>query len=94
MGKGLFDAIATFCCQKHYVNRVKIISSLPGKEALYDPGKRNGQMKMVRDGQTVIAYTWVEDGENSHWDKIGEVLGGSDKDENGRTVFEGEVINT
>ncbi|CAG9862601.1 unnamed protein product [Phyllotreta striolata] len=69
------------------------VSDLPGKEALYDPGKRNGQMKMIREDQNVVAYTWVEDGDSSHWEKVGEVLGGSDKDENGRTVFEGEAYD-
>ncbi|XP_023012840.1 phospholipase A2 activator protein [Leptinotarsa decemlineata] len=66
------------------------VSDLPGREALYDPGKRNGQMKMIRDGKNVVAYTWVEDGENSHWDKVGEVLGGSDKNETGKTTYEGK----
>ncbi|CAG9833993.1 unnamed protein product [Diabrotica balteata] len=66
------------------------VSDLPGKEALYDPGKRNGQMKMVRDGTSVVAYTWVEDGENSHWDKVGEVLGGTDKNDSGKTMYEGQ----
>lgn len=69
--------------------------SLPGKEALYDPGNKAGQMKMIRENNTVMAYTWVEDGDQSHWEKVGEVLGGSDKDEQGRTQYEGQVtINT
>ncbi|CAH1156011.1 unnamed protein product [Phaedon cochleariae] len=66
------------------------VSDLPGIEALYEPGKRNGQMKMVREGKTVVAYTWVVDGDNSHWDKIGEVLGGTNKDDSGKTIFEGK----
>lgn len=66
--------------------------SLPGKEALYDPGKRAGQMKMVREDNGVMAYTWVEAGDQSHWEKVGEVLGGSDKDTAGKTQFEGKVI--
>ncbi|KAJ8972552.1 hypothetical protein NQ314_000139 [Rhamnusium bicolor] len=67
-----------------------IMHLLPGREALYDPGKRKGQMKMIRENNVVVAYTWVEDGENSHWDKVGEVLGGKDKDEQGKTIYEGE----
>ncbi|KAJ8959902.1 hypothetical protein NQ318_011639 [Aromia moschata] len=69
------------------------VSDLPGKEALYDPGKRNGQMKMVRENNTVVAYTWVEDGGNSHWEKVGDVLGGTDKDDSGRTIYEGEAYD-
>lgn len=67
-------------------------NSLPGREALYDPGKRPGQMKMIREAHGVVAYTWVEDGENSHWDKVGDVLGGTDKDNTGKTTYEGKVV--
>lgn len=66
--------------------------SLPGIEALYDPGKKAGQMKMVRESQGVVAYTWVEDGENSHWEKVGDVLGGTDKTSNEKTTYEGKVV--
>ncbi|KAI4461369.1 phospholipase a-2-activating protein [Holotrichia oblita] len=66
------------------------VSDLPGKEALYDPGKKAGQMKMIREPQGVVAYTWVEDGENSHWEKVGDVLGGTDKANEGKTMFEGK----
>lgn len=66
--------------------------SLPGREALYDPGKKAGQMKMIREAQGVVAYTWVEDGENSHWEKVGDVLGGTNKTNEGQTMFEGKVI--
>ncbi|XP_018568401.1 phospholipase A-2-activating protein [Anoplophora glabripennis] len=69
------------------------VSDLPGKEALYDPGKRSGQMKMIREGKLVIAYTWVDDGENSHWEKVGEVMGGTDKDDSGKTVYEGKAYD-
>lgn len=65
--------------------------SLPGKEALYDPGKKAGQMKMIREPQGVVAYTWIEDGDNSHWEKVGDVLGGTDKANEGKTMFEGKV---
>lgn len=69
-----------------------LICSLPGKEALYDPGKKAGQMRMVREPQGVVAYTWVEDGDNSHWEKVGDVLGGTDKTNEGKTMYEGKVI--
>ncbi|XP_050305466.1 phospholipase A-2-activating protein [Anthonomus grandis grandis] len=66
------------------------VSDLPGKEALYDPGKRNGQMKMIREDGKVIAYTWIQDGDNSHWEKVGDVMGGTDKDSSGKTTYEGK----
>lgn len=46
---------------------------------------------MIREPQGVVAYTWVEDGENSHWEKVGDVLGGTDKNSEGKTMFEGQV---
>lgn len=49
-------------------------------------------MKMIREPHGVVAYTWVEDGENSHWEKVGDVLGGTDKDAAGKTVYEGKVL--
>nr|XP_022905059.1 phospholipase A-2-activating protein [Onthophagus taurus] len=69
------------------------VSDLPGKEALYDPGKKAGQMKMIREPQGVVAYTWVEDGDNSHWEKVGDVLGGTDKSQEGKTMFEGKAYD-
>ncbi|ERL89805.1 phospholipase A-2-activating protein [Dendroctonus ponderosae] len=66
------------------------VSDLPGKEALYTPGKKAGQMLMIRDEGKVIAYTWFVDGETCFWDKVGEVLGSTDKDSSGKTVFEGK----
>lgn len=46
---------------------------------------------MIREPHGVVAYTWVEDGQNSHWEKVGDVLGGTDKDATGKTVYEGKV---
>lgn len=45
---------------------------------------------MIREPHGVVAYTWVEDGQNSHWEKVGDVLGGTDKDATGKTVYEGK----
>ncbi|CAG9765638.1 unnamed protein product [Ceutorhynchus assimilis] len=69
------------------------VSDLPGREALYDPGKRAGQMKMVREEGKVVAYTWVLDGDNSHWEKVGDVMGGTDKDSTGKTMYEGKAYD-
>lgn len=48
-------------------------------------------MKMIRENNSVMAYTWVEAGDQSHWEKVGEVLGGTDKDEGSKKQFEGQV---
>ncbi|EFA09359.2 phospholipase A-2-activating protein [Tribolium castaneum] len=69
------------------------ISDLPGKEALYDPGRKAGQMKMIREGTGVVAYTWVEDGDKSHWEKVGDVLGSTDKTNQDKTMYEGKAYD-
>ncbi|XP_018332885.2 phospholipase A-2-activating protein [Agrilus planipennis] len=69
------------------------VSDLPGCEALYEPGKHAGQMKMIREVNGVVAYTWVDEGENSHWEKVGEVLGGVDKANEGKTLHEGKYYD-
>ncbi|XP_066245153.1 phospholipase A-2-activating protein [Euwallacea similis] len=69
------------------------VSDLPGTEALYDPGKKSGQMKMIRESGKVVAYTWISDGDNSHWEKVGDVMGGTDKEDSGKTVFEGKAYD-
>ncbi|KAF5272219.1 hypothetical protein FQA39_LY01301 [Lamprigera yunnana] len=66
------------------------VSDLPGKEALYEPGNKAGQMKMIREAQGVVAYTWVDEGESSHWEKIGDVLGSADPNAGSKTTFEGK----
>lgn len=45
-------------------------------------------MKMIREAQGVVAYTWVESGENSHWEKVGDVLGGASPSD--KTTYEGK----
>jgi phospholipase A-2-activating protein len=47
--------------------------SLPGAEALADPGKE-GQVKMVRNGDLVEAHQYSSS--SGQWVKIGEVVGG------------------
>lgn len=65
------------------------VSDLPGREALYDPGKEPGQIKMVRENGGVMAYSWVDDGDKSHWEKVGEVMGANEKAKEGKTLHEG-----
>ncbi|XP_017771829.1 PREDICTED: phospholipase A-2-activating protein [Nicrophorus vespilloides] len=66
------------------------VSDLCGPEALFNPGKTPGEIKMIREGGYVVAYNWVENGDASHWEKVGEVLGANDKGNAGKTMFEGK----
>ncbi|GBG59102.1 hypothetical protein CBR_g24445 [Chara braunii] len=50
------------------------VSDLPGPEELEQPGKKDGQTRIVREGGVGIAYTWSE--KEYKWEKIGEVVDG------------------
>lgn len=53
------------------------------------PGNRDGQTRLVKDGQKVEAYQWsVSDG---RWVKIGDVVGGSNQQTSRSVVYEGKV---
>ncbi|KAF8912027.1 phospholipase A-2-activating protein [Gymnopilus junonius] len=47
-------------------------SDLPGSEALSTPGKKSGEVKMIRNGSLVEAHQW--DSVNYTWQKIGDVV--------------------
>ncbi|CAG2118513.1 unnamed protein product, partial [Medioppia subpectinata] len=49
------------------------VNDLPTPEALLAPGKRDGQTKMVKDGNKVTVHNW--DAKKFEWVKIGEVVG-------------------
>lgn len=60
---------------------------MPGREALYEPGRSDGQTKMVREGSGVTCYSWsAAEGE---WTKIGDVMGAQAAP--GKTLFNGKV---
>ena len=47
---------------------------LPGSEALAQPGTKEGQTKMIKNGDVVEAFQWST--VSGKWEKIGEVVGG------------------
>lgn len=61
--------------------------SLPGPEALYKPGKSDGQIIMINENGKPICYKWLLN--ESKWDKIGDVLSASEPNKN---MHEGKVI--
>ena len=46
-------------------------SQLPGAEALDVPGKKEGEIKMVREGGSAWAYSWSST--EGKWSKVGQV---------------------
>ncbi|KAL4710493.1 hypothetical protein ACJJTC_008895 [Scirpophaga incertulas] len=63
------------------------VSELPGPEVLLEPGKSDGQTKLVRRGGTVKCYSW--DAANSAWNEVGDVLGANPATE-GKTMYQGK----
>uniref|UniRef100_A0A3B4H3F8 Phospholipase A2 activating protein n=1 Tax=Pundamilia nyererei TaxID=303518 RepID=A0A3B4H3F8_9CICH len=64
------------------------LEDLPGKEHLNEPGNRDGQTRLIKDGQKVEAYQWsVSDG---RWMKIGDVVGGSNQQTSKSVMYEGK----
>jgi len=61
---------------------------LPGPESLFEPGTKEGQTKMVRQGQSVACYSWSS-GENQ-WVKVGDVVGAAGQSDSTKTLHEGK----
>ncbi|XP_043259149.1 phospholipase A-2-activating protein isoform X1 [Colletes gigas] len=49
------------------------IKDLPSRNALQEPGQRDGQTKVVNDGDVVRAYSWSQN--EQRWIRIGDVMG-------------------
>lgn len=50
------------------------LTDLPGLEALQVPGTKEGQTKIIREGDNGVAYSW--NSKEFKWDKIGELVDG------------------
>jgi len=66
------------------------LTDLPGPEALYEPGARDGQQKMVRQGDKVSVHSWNM--AEQKWDKIGDVVGaaGGTTETSGKKLYMGK----
>ncbi|XP_063151072.1 phospholipase A-2-activating protein isoform X2 [Candoia aspera] len=63
---------------------------LPGREHLNEPGTRDGQTRLIKDGGKVEAYQWsISEGK---WMKIGDVVGssGATQQTSGKVLYEGK----
>uniref|UniRef100_A0A674D7I8 Phospholipase A2-activating protein n=1 Tax=Salmo trutta TaxID=8032 RepID=A0A674D7I8_SALTR len=64
------------------------MEDLPGRDHLDEPGNRDGQTRLIKEGQKVEAYQWsVAD---SRWMKIGDVVGGSNQQTSKKVNYEGK----
>ena len=67
------------------------VSDMPGPEALNIPGRRDGQTKMIKDGNTISVHSWSE--AEAQWKKVGDVVGQpKSKDSSGRGKDGGKVM--
>lgn len=56
---------------------------------MFATGNRDGQTRLIKDGQKVEAYQWsVSD---DRWMKIGDVVGGSNQQTSKSVMYEGKV---
>ncbi|KAI0780583.1 phospholipase A-2-activating protein [Trametes elegans] len=69
--KAYDDVVAAQALPSQEIGDVKK-SDLPGPEALTQPGKKPGEVKMIRRGESVEAHQW--DSASSSWQKIGDVV--------------------
>ncbi|KAJ7560244.1 hypothetical protein O6H91_04G119700 [Diphasiastrum complanatum] len=60
------------------------VSDLPGLEALQQPGINEGQTKIVREGDTAVAYSWNK--KDFKWEKIGELVDGPEDSITGKVL--------
>lgn len=60
-------------------------AQLPSKNALLNPGKKDGQTIMVKEGSNIEAYNWVA--ADGQWVKVGNVVGGASGN---KTLYEGK----
>ncbi|GBP48926.1 Phospholipase A-2-activating protein [Eumeta japonica] len=63
------------------------VSELPGPEVLLEPGKTDGQTKLVRRGANVKCYSWSAAAQT--WNEIGDVMGSNPVTE-GKTMYQGQ----
>lgn len=64
------------------------MEDLPGREHLDEPGNRDGQTRLIKDGEKVEAYQWSES--DGRWMKIGDVVGGTNQQASSRVMYEGK----
>ena len=66
------------------------LTDLPGPEALFEPGRKDGQQKMVRTGEQVSVHSWSMAAQK--WEKIGDVVGaaGGSEATSGKKLYKGK----
>ncbi|KAM9641354.1 phospholipase A-2-activating protein isoform 3-T3 [Trichechus inunguis] len=66
---------------------------LPGREHLNESGTRDGQTRLIRDGEKVEAYQWSVS--ERRWMKIGDVVGssGANQQTSGKVLYEGKEFD-
>ncbi|KAK6640097.1 hypothetical protein RUM43_008374 [Polyplax serrata] len=66
-------------------------SELPGKDALLEKGTTDGQTKLIRVENEVLAYSWAA--AESKWNLIGNVTGCVPESEEGKPKYKGKAYD-
>lgn len=69
------------------------VDKLPNKDALNMPGKKEGETKLIKDGESILAYQWSN--AKFEWIKIGDVVGtaNANKDPSQKQEYEGKLYD-
>ena len=76
---------ATFIFFHRYSNKKTKLDSLPGAEALENPGQKDGQVLMIKQDRKAKAYQWSMS--EHRWILVGDIVG--DNTTPGRQLYKG-----
>ncbi|PPQ99219.1 hypothetical protein CVT24_009238 [Panaeolus cyanescens] len=83
--KAYDDQVASQALPSQQIGNIKK-SDLPGLDALLQPGKKSGEVKMVLNGDIIEAHQW--DTATFTWQKVGDVVDGDGS--GGKATYEGK----
>lgn len=69
------------------------VDKLPDKNGLNVPGNKEGETKLIKDGQSILAYQW--NASKYEWVKIGDVVGAANanNDPSQKKEYEGQLYD-
>lgn len=86
------DEISKTNLQMSELGDIKV-DQLPNKDCLNLPGKKEGETKLVKDGQSIFAYQWSAS--KFEWIKVGDVVGTANtkNDPSQKQEYEGQLYD-
>ncbi|ESN99243.1 hypothetical protein HELRODRAFT_67216 [Helobdella robusta] len=85
-----YEQSITKCSLPAQIGDIKT-DDLPGPDALNIPGKKEGQIQMIKRMDVVEAYQWSQS--DDEWIKVGDVVGGGSNEQSDKKKdYEGKVL--